>query len=157
MRIDESYLARRRFLCSMLGGGALAMGAGMAVPFAQFAGDLHPTPPPDFLVLEKADYELAPGKARMILYGHIPTLLLRPADPARPLMAFVASCTHLNCTVTYEEERNRIFCACHEGCFDLEGKVLSGPPPEPLRRFFTRLSDGKLILAMEERNLDKAS
>lgn len=157
MKLDDPYPARRRFLCTMLGGGVAAMGAGMAIPFAQYAGNLHPTPPPDFVALEKADYSLAPGKGRMVRYGHIPALLLQPADASRPPTAFLASCTHLNCTVTYEETKQRIYCACHDGCFDLEGRVISGPPPEPLHKLFTRVVGGKLILALEERNLDKAS
>jgi cytochrome b6-f complex iron-sulfur subunit len=157
MKLDESYVARRRFLCCMLGGGAAVMGAGMVTPLVQYAGNLHPSPPPDFLALERDEYELAPGKGKMILYGHIPTLLLQPADTGKPLLAFVATCTHLNCTVTYQEVQNRIFCACHEGSFDLEGRVIAGPPPSPLQRFFTKLNNGKLILALEEANLAKAT
>ena len=88
MKIDESYLARRRFLCCMLGGGVAAMAAGIGLPLMEYAGDFHSAPPPDFLVLEKADYELPPGKAKMILYGHIPVLLLQPAETRQPLEGF---------------------------------------------------------------------
>ena len=52
---------------------------------------------------------------------------------------------------------NRIFCACHDGVYDTDGRVLSGPPPRPLRQFYSKLSGGKLIIALEKANLEKAS
>ena len=157
MKIDDSYLARRRFLCCMLSGGVTTMAASTLFPLIEYAGDFHPAPPPDFLVVEKGDYELPPGKARMILYGHIPVLLLRPLEAGSSLRVFVATCTHLNCTVSYQEGENRIHCACHDGNYDTEGRVVSGPPPRPLQRFFTKVSNGKLIIALEKDKLEEAS
>jgi Rieske Fe-S protein len=157
VKIDDSYLARRRFLGCMLGGGVTAMAAGTVVPLIEYTGDFHPTPPPDFLVVEKADYELPPGKAKMVLYGHIPALLLQPLETGSPLKVFVATCTHLNCTVSYQEAENRIHCACHDGNYDTEGRVVSGPPPRPLQQFFTKFSNEKLIIALEKDKLEKAS
>ena len=112
---------------------------------------------PGFLALDKADYELPPGKAKMILYGRIPVLLLRPAEGNAALRMFVATCTHLNCTVSYQEDENRIYCACHDGIYDTEGRVVSGPPPRPLRQLYSKLNDGKLIIALEKANLEKAT
>lgn len=157
MKIDESHVARRRFLGGMLGGGMAAMGAGMAAPLVQFAGNFHPAPLPDFLAVEKADYELPPGKAKMILYGNVPVLLLQPPEAGGRLRVFVASCTHLNCTVSYQEQENRIYCACHGGSFDTDGQVVSGPPPRALPQLHSKFSGGKLIIAMEKENLEKAS
>ena len=77
MKLDDSYLARRRFLCGMLGGGVAALGAGAVGPLVQYAGNLRAEPPPDFLELDAADYDLPPGKAKLVLYGRIPALLFR--------------------------------------------------------------------------------
>lgn len=156
MKIEESYLARRRFLCGMLGGGAAAMGAGLFAPLVEYTGNFRKAPLPDFLALEKPEYELPAGKAKMLLYGPVPVLLLQPAEAGQPLRAFVATCTHLSCTVTYQEEANRFYCACHDGSYDSEGRVLSGPPPRPLPQLFSKFKHGKLILAMEKENLEKA-
>jgi nitrite reductase/ring-hydroxylating ferredoxin subunit len=156
MKLDESCLARRRFLCGMLGGGAAAMGAGLFTPLLQYAGNFCDAPLPDFLALEKSDYELRPGKAKMIRYGPLPVLLLQPQEAGQPLRAFLATCTHLNCTVAYQEAQNRIYCACHDGSYDTAGRVLSGPPPRPLQQLFSKLAGGKLILAVEQDNLEKA-
>ena len=156
MKLEQSHLERRRFLCNMLGGGALALGTGVALPLVQYAGNFRRLPPPDFLVIDKADYEMPPGKSRMLMYGPIPVLLLRTPQPESELRIFVATCTHLNCTVGYREEQNCIFCACHEGYYDTAGKVVSGPPPLALRSFFSKQRDGKLVIALEKENLEKA-
>jgi Rieske Fe-S protein len=156
MKLEQSHLERRRFLGNMLGGGVAALGAGVALPLLRYAGNFRQTPPPDYVVLEKTQYDLPPGKSRMLMYGSIPMLLLRTPPPASVLRIFVATCTHLNCTVGYREEQNCIICACHEGCYDTAGCVISGPPPQPLRSFFSKLKDGKLIVALEKENLEKA-
>jgi Rieske Fe-S protein len=46
--------------------------------------------------------------------------------------AFNALCTHIDCTVKYRADKGDIFCACHEGVYDLNGRNISGPPPRPL-------------------------
>lgn len=154
--LDQSHLARRRFLCGMLGTGAAALAAGAAVPLAYYAGNLHEEPPPPFLEISQADYDLPPGKAKLILYGRIPTLLLRTPEPESTLRVFVAVCTHFDCTVGYREEENCISCACHGGHYDLDGNVTAGPPPHPLRRFHHAFRDGKLVIALEREDLERA-
>jgi Rieske Fe-S protein len=55
-------------------------------------------------------------------------------DAAGELHALDAKCTHEGCTVRYQPDNAIIWCACHNGRFDLEGRVLAGPPPRPLAR-----------------------
>ena len=38
----------------------------------------------------------------------------------------------------------------------MDGQVISGPPPRPLGRVYHALRGGKLFLALEKENLDKA-
>jgi len=59
-----------------------------------------------------------------------PCLLIR--TPEGEIKAFNAICTHLDCTVEYRPERHDIFCNCHNGVYDLNGRNVSGPPPRPL-------------------------
>ena len=49
MKFEESCMARRKFLCGMIGGGATLIGAGMIGPLVEYAGDFHPSPPPLFI------------------------------------------------------------------------------------------------------------
>ncbi len=159
MKIDESYIVRRKFLCGMLGGGAAAMGAAAAVPMAYYAGNLCDNPPPDYIVLEKADFDLEPGQSKTLAYGNLPVLLLRAPEPGSELKVFNAKCTHLDCNVMYEagENQDMIYCRCHKAHYNLDGTVHDGPPPRRLAEFFTKPLGDKLVVALEEANLDKAS
>lgn len=49
--------------------------------------------------------------------------------------AFNALCTHMQCTVEYRADHDDIFCACHDGVYDLNGGNVSGPPPRPLEKY----------------------
>ena len=156
MKNKDSYVARRRFLCGMVCGGTAALGAAAAWPLAAYVGSPPSVPLPDYVVIPPADYELAPGESRFIAYGHIPALLLRPLENGAQLRVFVGICTHLDCNVGYSREQNNILCACHEGVFDVDGKVLSPPPTVPLKTFHTAKRGTDLVIALEKENLDKA-
>jgi Rieske Fe-S protein len=58
-------------------------------------------------------------------------------------------CTHLGCPVHWEDELRRFRCPCHGGDFDIEGKVVSGPPPKPLPRYAFRVAKGMLQIRIE--------
>jgi len=47
-------------------------------------------------------------------------------------LALHRRCTHLGCTVPWDEERRRFACPCHSSEFDIRGEVLSPPAPRPL-------------------------
>lgn len=51
------------------------------------------------------------------------------------LVAVSTICTHLGCKVKWNQAGKNFHCPCHNGWFDAEGKVLSGPPPRPLDRY----------------------
>ena len=65
------------------------------------------------------------------------------------VIAISAACSHLGCIVTWDEEQKIFKCPCHDGRYDMEGRVISGPPPRPLKRHKTRIEDGKIFLATE--------
>jgi Rieske Fe-S protein len=70
--------------------------------------------------------------------------------PGGEFVAFSQKCTHLSCAVYYQPERERLYCPCHEGVFDVRtGDATAGPPQRrlpqiPLRR------DGDMLVALEE-------
>ncbi|HEY65579.1 MAG TPA: Rieske 2Fe-2S domain-containing protein [Caldilineae bacterium] len=55
-------------------------------------------------------------------------------------------CTHLGCRVKWREDLQQFACPCHDGFFDIEGNVISGPPPRPLDRYETKIEDGILFI-----------
>lgn len=55
-------------------------------------------------------------------------------------VALSATCTHLGCRVAWDAAESHYKCPCHGGVFSREGAVVSGPPPEGLRRVPVRLN-----------------
>ena len=87
--------------------------------------------------------ELPHAASNPFNFGGKPCLVVLTPDGAKRLAsgqplqsddvrAFNALCTHVDCTVKYRQERGDIFCSCHEGVYDLNGKNVAGPPPRPL-------------------------
>jgi len=79
-------------------------------------------------VTQLADFP--PGASTLFKFGREPALLIH--TKAGDLRAFIARCTHLDCTVQYRDDWNLIWCACHNGRYDLSGRNVAGPPPRPL-------------------------
>ena len=75
-------------------------------------------------------------------------LVLRDAE--QRLRAFDARCTHEGCTVQYVPAEGVVWCACHNARFDLEGRVIAGPPPRPLPRYMAREeADGTILVTAD--------
>ena len=60
--------------------------------------------------------------------------------------AFSNLCTHLSCRVNWKDELSEYVCPCHDGHFDIQGKVTAGPPPAPLYPYETKVEEGILYL-----------
>lgn len=88
--------------------------------------------------------ELKANSGRIFRFGSRPGLIIK--TPAGDLRAFSAICTHLDCTVQYREDRQEIWCACHNGKYDLSGKNVSGPPPRPLDPLEVRVRGDEIVV-----------
>ena len=55
-------------------------------------------------------------------------------------------CTHLGCGVDWDATANQFRCPCHGGVFDLQGRVLEGPPPRPLPQFASKVEAGTIFI-----------
>jgi Rieske Fe-S protein len=136
---------RRGFIKWLLGGGVLASLASFLYPVVRFMN------PPS--VSEASVNEVAAGKSqdfkansgKILKFGSRPVLLVRLNETE--WKAFSAVCTHLNCTVQYREESHVIWCACHNGMYDLNGNVVSGPPPKPLEEYVVRLRGEEVFVS----------
>jgi menaquinol-cytochrome c reductase iron-sulfur subunit len=65
-------------------------------------------------------------------------------ENGRDYVAMSNICSHLGCRVRWIENQDGFFCPCHNGVFDKNGEVVSGPPPRPLDRFETRVENDQL-------------
>ena len=57
-----------------------------------------------------------------------------------------STCTHLGCRTRYDAESKQFLCPCHGGAYDMEGQVVGGPPPAPLRQLEARVEDGHVVV-----------
>jgi Rieske Fe-S protein len=89
--------------------------------------------------------EVKPNTGQIFKFGSRPALLVR--TPAGELRAFSAVCTHLNCTVQYRPDLGHIWCACHNGHFDLSGRNIAGPPPRPLDALIVNARGKQIVVS----------
>jgi Rieske Fe-S protein len=88
---------------------------------------------------------LAPNSGRIVPFGSTPAIVVRTATG--DLRAFAATCTHLACTVQYRDDLQYIWCACHNGHYDLTGRNISGPPPRPLEAYEVNVMGDELVIS----------
>jgi cytochrome b6-f complex iron-sulfur subunit len=84
------------------------------------------------------------GTAKDLMIGVTPAIVINTRS--KGFLSFSKVCTHLGCLVKYDPERQVFICPCHAGIFDLEGNVISGPPPKPLPRFSVRVEGNNLVI-----------
>lgn len=89
--------------------------------------------------------DIEKDSAVIIRFGEQPVILVHKASGE--FRAFSATCTHLDCTVQYKKDLGMIWCACHNGRYDLNGRNVSGPPPRPLDEFTVVVKDGDVIIS----------
>lgn len=141
---------RRTFLQWLLGGGFAALAAAILYPVFRFL-----IPPKTVeanvsqvkLPFTRADIEAEPQKYKIFKFGR--TLGIIFIAPDGQLDALSAICTHLSCTVQYRPDWEVIWCACHNGKYDLNGKNISGPPPRPLQKYNVNIVNDAIIVSKE--------
>jgi Rieske Fe-S protein len=67
-------------------------------------------------------------------------------QPDGELLAISTVCTHLGCSVFFQETPGQFHCPCHNGLFDAQGNPVSGPPERPLPRYPVTVRDGKVFV-----------
>jgi cytochrome b6-f complex iron-sulfur subunit len=129
----HSDKGKRDFLKYALGGGLIAWAASIVYPLFAYLK------PPKQAEVEVSSVKVGKLSAiekdsgAIVRFGNKPVILIR--TPNGELRAFSATCTHLDCTVQYRKDFGVIWCACHNGKYDFNGRNIAGPPPRPLDEF----------------------
>lgn len=137
--------SRRGFLEVLLGSGLAATLASIFYPVVRFVLPPRVAESEASTVVAAQVGELAPNSGRLFKFGSRPGILVR--TPAGEYRAFSAVCTHLQCTVQYREDFQGIWCACHNGRFDLAGRNVAGPPPRPLEVYDVAVRDQDIVVS----------
>ncbi len=145
-RAAQGTSSRRRFVHWLLGtsiGGILLSVLYPVVRYLVPPAAAESSTASVSLPFTSADVSSNAGK--IFRFGSQPGIVIR--TPAGELRAFSAVCTHLACTVQYRPDISHIWCACHNGHFDLNGTNVGGPPPRPLDRFVVNVRDDEIVVS----------
>ena len=69
----------------------------------------------------------------------------------RDVKAMSTVCTHLGCTVYWEKDKKEFYCPCHQGRFDQDGNVVSGPPPRALDSYKVEIQDKNVFIYFKDK------
>ncbi len=138
-------MERRKFINILLGAGIMGWLGSIVHPLISFL--IPPKIPEANVNSVKAgkvdDFE--PNSGQIVKFGRKPVILIRMDNG--DFRAFSATCTHLDCIVQYRDDTKRIWCACHNGIYDLKGKNVSGPPPRPLTEFTVNVVNNNVFVS----------
>lgn len=142
---EETVATRRNVLNWFLGTSAGAMCGSVVYPVLRY---LVPPEVPEAATTRMVagrEGELKAGEAKVFPFGARPAILVRTVEGE--YRALSATCTHLNCTVQYRADLKTIWCACHNGMYDLAGHNLAGPPPRPLESYKVDVARGEIVVS----------
>lgn len=139
-RNSQPDTSRRRFLKKVW--GVLGIVAGAEV-IAVSAGFFSPS-----------KRNVTNGTQNLIATGNVGDFKLNSVFPFRSgkfylvrlsdggFLAVSLKCSHLGCSVLWNEEKKEFICPCHASSFDLVGKVINPPAPRPLDTFPVIIEEG---------------
>ena len=150
MANDETALAvdhgRRNLLNWFLGTTAVAFLVSVSYPISRYLI------PPEVeestahtVTLALKPQEVKPNSGQIFRFGSQAGIIVK--DTSGELKAFSAVCTHLACIVQYRADVSHIWCACHNGHFDLNGRNVEGPPPKPLEQFVVNVRADQIVVS----------
>jgi cytochrome b6-f complex iron-sulfur subunit len=137
--------SRRDFLSYVLGGALVAWIGAVLYPIFAYLKPPHQGEVEVTSVKVGKLTDIAKDSGTIVRFGSKPVILIR--TPADQLVAFSAVCTHLDCTVQYRSDFGVIWCACHNGKYDLAGRNISGPPPRPLDEYRVVIQGGEVFIS----------
>ena len=141
---QEKVNSGRRWVSLLLGTGVVATSASFVYPAIRYV-----IPPPisestNLSVIAAKVGQIKDNSAKVFKFGSKPAILIHMASGK--YRAFTAVCTHLGCTVQYRPDLHEIWCPCHNGKYDLEGRNVSGPPPRPLAQFQVHIQGEDIVV-----------
>ncbi len=137
-------LSRRKFLNTLLGVGGIGGVLSVFYPIISYLIPPKITEPNVNSVKAGLSNDFPSNSFKIIKFGRSPVILIKTAD--NQYKALSASCTHLGCIVQYKSDTKQIWCACHNGIYDLNGRNISGPPPRPLEEYDVKVVKEEIVI-----------
>ena len=145
---NEQTPSRRGFVNLLLGVGVVGWLGSVAYPIVRYLKPLSEQGPGGLVRLDREEI----SKLEREYFVIVPMAGKRVMvfDDGQKVRAVAAKCTHEGCTVQFVAGEAVIWCACHNAKFDIDGQVLSGPPPRPLDAYEVQRDAGGDITVMPE-------
>ncbi|MBI4321797.1 MAG: ubiquinol-cytochrome c reductase iron-sulfur subunit [Chloroflexi bacterium] len=154
--VDGRAVSRRRFLGFGIGAITALIGTALGLPLAGYAVS------PAFQK-KKLDWidvgsigDFKPRQPKKVEYnafrkdGWIEESVRKSAwavlQDGNTVVVYDPRCTHLGCAYRWDDAKGVFLCPCHDAIFDIDGKVVAGPPPRPLDRLTSKVEGGKLLV-----------
>lgn len=154
---EEPRASRRDFLAAATWAIGVLMGAGLGIPaIAYIIGPALQEEDTEEWIRLGSTSKVEPGtptlfKTRIerqtgwiVNEEEISVYVL--TENGRDFIAMSNVCTHLGCRVRWISDQESFFCPCHNGIFDRQGQIVSGPIPKPLDQYEVRIEDGQLYM-----------
>lgn len=147
---------RRRLLASVFWAVSAAIGALLSVPIVGFltgplfrrqarvGANLGAVESFPLNLPRRVDFAVRQRDGWAITAGLKSAWVVRSEQGVR---VFDPRCTHLGCAYHWHATTSRFLCPCHNGVYDVEGRVVSGPPPRPLDTFEAWIDGGSLYVS----------
>ena len=136
---------RRGFLNFIIGGGLIGWLLAVMYPIISYLNPPKVREATVNSVKAGSAADFSPNGGQIVKFGRKPVLLVRTEEGE--FRAFDGTCTHLDCIVQYRQDTKQIWCACHNGIFDLRGRNLSGPPPKPLLEYTVTVVNDEIVIS----------
>jgi cytochrome b6-f complex iron-sulfur subunit len=152
----SGQITRRDFFSMAWKGLGILAGlevAGMVLAYF-FSGKNKNGIPPRQLLDAGPVEAFAPDTVSAFMGGRF--YLARQSDGG--FIALSLRCTHLGCSVSWEEDKHRFICPCHSSAFDITGEVLNPPAARALNYYPVLIENGIVkvdIGTLKERNAFK--
>jgi cytochrome b6-f complex iron-sulfur subunit len=151
-KISEPITRRDFFGLAWKGLGIIAAleGAGMITAYF-FSGKNRNITAPKQLLEAGPVGSFEPGTVSAFMGGRF--YLARQQDGG--FIAVSLRCTHLGCSVGWDENQHRFICPCHSSAFDISGEVLNPPAARALDYYPVFIENGVVkvdIGTLKERN-----
>jgi Rieske Fe-S protein len=138
-------MTRRRLLDWLLSGSIGTLLAVLLYPILRYVAPPEQSEAAANAIVAGKVKDFPPNSGKVVRFGSRPAIVVHM--PGGEFRAFSAVCTHLQCTVQYRTDLELIWCACHNGRFDLAGRNVAGPPPRPLDPLEVTVRGDDVVLA----------
>ncbi len=135
-------MGRRKFLKSLLFLLGSTAFVSFAYPLVRFLEPTGSEAKGKKTVIKREEVPLDSAKD-VVVHG-TPAVVINTPD--KGFIALSKVCTHLGCLVEYDKTKKRLLCPCHAGVYNLDGNVVSGPPPKPLEKFQLKVEGEEIVI-----------